>query len=142
VPGRVNLSNGRPINAAAGWTRVLSSRAVNEARFGFSQLRLTSGLPELTFTVDGAEQSIPRFVISGYPSIGGAGAFTGTNGGGIVDVKNRTFQAYDNVSWQRGRHTLKAGGEILWIAYNRTELPSTLGTCTFVCGCTSPPPSR
>src|SRR5262249_30201726 len=137
VPGRLNLSNGRPINAAAGWTRVLSSRAVNEARFGFSQLRLTSGLPELTFTVDGAEQSIPRFVISGYPSIGGAGAFTGTNGGGVVQVRNRTFQMYDNVSWQRGGHAFKTGAAFLWIEYDRTEVPSTLGTSTFVGGYTS-----
>ena len=137
VPGRLNVSNGRPINVAGGWTRVLGAQSANELRFGFSQLTLVSGLPELAFSINGTSQQIPRFVIGGYPSIGGAGAFTGTNGGGIVDVKNRTFQAYDNLSWQRGPHTFKAGGEILWIEYNRTEVPSTLGTFTFAGGYTS-----
>ena len=136
VPGRLNVSNGRPINAAGGWTHAFM-RSANELRFGFSQLTLESGLPELSFIVNGSNEQLPRFVISGYPSIGGAGAFTGTNGGGIVDVKNRTFQAYDNMSWQRGRHSFKIGGELLWIEYNRTEVPSTLGTFTFVGGYTS-----
>src|SRR5262249_34482321 len=90
VPGPLHLSNGRPGNVAAGWTSVLGARVANEARFGFSRLGLVSGLPELSFNVNGADQRIPRFVISGYPSIGGAGAFTGTNGGGIVKVNNRT----------------------------------------------------
>src|SRR5262249_54909001 len=137
VPGRLNLSNGRPVNVAAGWTGVVGGRAANEARFGFSRLGLVSGLPELSFSVNGTNQQMPRFVINGYSSIGGAGAFTGTNGGGIVNVKNQTFQAYDNFSWQRGRHAFKVGGEFLWIEYNRTEVPSALGTFTFVGGFSS-----
>jgi hypothetical protein len=137
VPGRLNLSNGQPINGAAGWTNVLGTRAINEARFGFSQLSLVSGLPELNFHINGSEQPIPRFVIGGYPSIGGAGAFTGTNGGGVVRVRNRAYQAYDNISLQRGAHSLKAGAEFLWTQYNRTEVPSGLGTFTFVGGYTS-----
>src|SRR5262249_14922537 len=70
VPGRMGLSNGRPSNAAGGWTRVLNDRAVNELRFGFSRLKLQSGLPELSFNINGVSEAIPRFVISGYPSIG------------------------------------------------------------------------
>jgi outer membrane receptor protein involved in Fe transport len=137
VPGRLSVSNGRPVNAAAGWTKVLGSTMVNEMRLGFSQLSLTSGLPELSFNVNGTQMAIPRFVVGGYPAMGGAGAFTGTNGGGIVNVRNRTFQLYDNVSWQQGRHAFKAGAEFLWVEYNRTEVPSTLGTFTFVSGYTS-----
>jgi hypothetical protein len=137
VPGRLNVSDGRPMSLAAGWTRVLGTRSVNEARFGFSQLRLTSGLPELAFNIGGREQAIPRFLVGGYPAMGGAGAFTGTAGGGITRVNNRTFQVYDNLSWQRGAHAFKAGAEFLWIEYNRTEVPSTLGTFTFVAGYTS-----
>jgi TonB dependent receptor/TonB-dependent Receptor Plug Domain len=137
IPGRLNVSNGRPMNVGAGWTKVIGRTMVNQARFGFSELELVSGLPEPSFDVNGTQRSIPRFVVGGYPAIGGAGAFTGTNGGGIVNVKNRTYQVYDNLSMQRGKHSLKAGAEFLWTEYNRTELPSTLGTFTFVSGYTS-----
>lgn len=137
VPGRLNVSSATPVNVAAGWSKVLGSSMVNEARFGFSQLELMSGLPEPQFDVNGTQRAIPRFVVGGYPTMGGAGAFTGTNGGGLVRVKNRTFQVYDNLSRQAGHHSLKTGVEFLWTEYNRTELPSALGTFTFVNGYTS-----
>jgi hypothetical protein len=137
VPGRLNVSNGRPTSVAAGWTKVIGSSVVNESRFGFSRLELTSGLPEPMFDVAGSQRAIPRFVVGGYPVIGGAGAFTGTNGGGIVNVKNRTFQVYNNLALQAGQHSFKTGVEFLWTEYNRTELPSVLGTFTFVAGYTS-----
>lgn len=137
VPGRLNVSDGRPISVAAGWTKVLGSAMVNEARFGFSQLQLTSGLPEPMFDVAGSQRAIPRMVVGGYPVMGGAGAFTGTNGGGIVNVKNRTFQAYNNLAIQAGPHSFKTGVEFLWTEYNRTEQPSSLGTFTHVAGYTS-----
>lgn len=137
VPGRLNVSNGRPTSIAAGWTKVLGASVVNEARLGFSQLELVSGLPEPVFEVGGTQRAIPRFVVGGYPVIGGAGAFTGTNGGGIVNVKNRTYQAYNNLAVLVGAHSLKTGAEFLWTEYNRAELPSSLGTFTFVAGYTS-----
>jgi hypothetical protein len=137
VPGRLNVSDGQPLNAAAGWTKVIGKQLVNEARVGYSRLNLISGLPELTFNVGGTNTTIPRFIVGGYPAMGGAGAFTGTNGGGITRVRNSTLQFYDNVSLQRGAHGFKAGVEFLAIQYNRTEVPSTLGTFTFVAGYTS-----
>jgi len=137
VPGRDNVQDARPHNAVAGWTRVIGSRAVNELRVGFSQLGYVSGLPDLSFDVNGQPQSLPRFIVQGYPTMGGAGAFTGTTGGGIVNVKNRTYQVYDNLSVQRGRHQLKAGAEFLWTEYTREEEPSALGTFTLSAGYTS-----
>lgn len=137
VPGRDNIQDAQPHNAVLGWTRVLGARAVNELRVGFSQLGLRSGLPELSFSVAGQSQPLPRFIVQGYPTMGGAGAFTGTTGGGIVNVTNRTYQVYDNLSLQRGRHQFKAGAEFLWIEYNREELPSALGTFTLSAGYTS-----
>jgi len=137
IPGRLNVSNGRPVNAAAGWTKVLGNSVVNELRFGFSQLSLQSGLPEPAFSVNGTSTTLPRFVVGGYPTMGGAGAFTGTTGGGIVNVKNRVYQVYDNLAFQRGAHAFKGGFEYLWTEYNREEVPSTLGVFTFVGGYTS-----
>ncbi|HXG90348.1 MAG TPA: TonB-dependent receptor [Vicinamibacterales bacterium] len=137
VPGRDNLAEATPRNVVLGWTSVLGSRAVNEARAGYNDLSLTSGLPELSFDVAGQTQSLPRFIVAGYPTIGGAGAFTGTTGGGIVNVRNRVYQVYDNFTWSAGAHTFKTGGEVLWTEYNRTEAPSALGTYQFTAGYTS-----
>ena len=139
VPGRDNLQNARPHNAVVGWTSVLGARAVNEVRVGLSRLKFVSGLPELSFSVNGQTQELPRFLVTGYPTMGGAGAFTGTTGGGIVNVDNTTFQIYDNLSVQRGPHALKAGVEYLRTEYNRNEVPSALGTFTMTSGYTTRP---
>ncbi len=135
IPGRLNISDGRPLNVAGGWTKVFGASVVNELRGGFSQLTLQSGLPEPQFS--GVSDPLPRFIVGGYPIMGGAGAFTGTTGGGIVNVKNRVYQVYNNLSYQRGSHAFKAGFEYTWTEYNRTEVPSTLGVFTFVGGYTS-----
>jgi len=97
VPGCDNLNNARSQNAVLSSTAVLSSRLINEARFGFSRLRILNGLPELTFDVAGTPVAIPRFIVAGFPTMGGGGSFTGTTGGGIVLVRNNTFQLYDNL---------------------------------------------
>jgi outer membrane receptor protein involved in Fe transport len=137
VPGRDNISDARPQNVVVAWTKVLTARAVNEFRVGVSQLKIDSGLAELEFSVGGQTTPLPRFLPAGYPVMGGAGGFTGTTGGGLVNVNNRTYQIYDNFSYTRGRHTLKAGAEFLWIEYNRTESPNTNGTFQFTTGYTS-----
>jgi len=137
VPGRDNLQDARPHNAVVGWTSVLTARAVNEVRAGISLLKYVSGLPELSFSVNGQAQALPRFLVTGYPTMGGAGAFTGTTGGGIVNVDNRTYQFYDNLSVQRGAHALKGGVEYLRTEYNRNEVPSALGTFTMTSGYTT-----
>jgi len=137
VPGRDNVSDATPQNLVLGWTKVLNSQMVNEFRVGISQLEIFSGLEELQFSVGGQDRTLPRFLPAGYPVMGGAGGFTGTTGGGLVRVKNRVWQVYDNVSYTRGRHTFKAGAEFLWIEYNRTESPNENGTFQFTTGYTS-----
>ncbi len=137
VPGRDNTQDARPHNAVVGWTSVIGARAVNELRVGFSRLAFVSGLAELQFSVAGQKVALPRFLVTGYPTMGGAGAFTGTTGGGIVNVDNRTYQIYDNFSVQRGSHALKAGVEFLRTEYNRNEVPSALGNYTMTSGYTT-----
>jgi hypothetical protein len=137
IPWRVNVNDARPVNVGTGWTRVIGSRAVNEARAGFARLTLRSGLPEPSFDVNRAAGPIPRFLVAGYPTMGGAGGFTGTTGGGVVNVRNRVYQVYDNLSWQWGTHGVKTGAEFLWTEYNRTEAPNTLGNYQFTAGYTS-----
>jgi Carboxypeptidase regulatory-like domain/TonB dependent receptor len=138
VPGRETKNPARTQHAVLGATGVLKSNIVNEARFGFSRLRVTNGTPEPTFDVNGQRVELPQFQVNPYPLMGGAGAFTTTiTGGGISLVRNNTFQFYDNVSWNVGRHSVKFGGGLYWVQYNRFEAPNNLGRFQFTSGFTT-----
>jgi hypothetical protein len=137
VPNRDQVSDVRPQNLAVGSSQVLSPRTVNEVRVGFNRLRFLNGLPEPTFSVNGTDQNLPRFLPSGYAAMGGAGAYTGTQGGGTVLTRNNSYQVYDNYAWQKGRHSWKFGAEALRIQYNRLQTPSPLGSYTFTNGYTT-----
>jgi hypothetical protein len=137
APNRDQVSSVRPQNLAVGSSQVLSPNKVNEVRLGFNRLQFLNGLPEPFFSVGGTNQNLARFLPSGYAAMGGAGAFTGTQGGGTVLTRNNTYQVYDNFSWQKGRHSMKFGAEVLRIQYNRFETPNPLGTFTFTNGYTT-----
>ncbi len=137
VPDRDRLGDSRPQNAVIGSTQVLKPNIVNEVRGGFNRLKFQDGLPEPLFNVNGQQKELPRFVVAGYPTMGGAGGFTGTTGGGTVLVRNNTYQVYDNLSWTKGRHNLRMGGEVLWVEYNRAESANVNGQFQFAAGYTS-----
>jgi hypothetical protein len=99
-------------------TRVLTTAVVNEFRFGLSQFYNTNG-PELAFTRDVVgELSIPGLASGppvqwGIPNISmdhGLSGF-GNSSEGPYENNNRSMQFINNLSWIRGKHTLKFGGE-------------------------------
>jgi len=138
VSGREILNPARAQNAVLGVTGVLGTSVVNEARFGFSRLRVFNGVPELTFNVNGQPTVLPQFQVNPFPLMGGAGAFVTTaTGGGAALTRDNTFQFYDNVSWIKGRHSIKFGGGLYWIQYNRFEAPNNLGRFQFTNGFTT-----
>jgi hypothetical protein len=137
VTKRDQLGNVRPQNLALGSSQVLSPNSVNEIRLGFNRLGFLNGLPEPFFEVNGSTQNLPRFLPSGYAAMGGAGNYTGTQGGGTVLARNNTYQVYDNYSWTKGRFSSKFGAEVLRIQYNRFQTPSPLGSFTFTNGYTT-----
>jgi hypothetical protein len=138
VPGRETDNPARTQNAVLGATGVLKNNVVNEARFGFSRLRVQNGTPEPLFTVNGTRMELPQFQVNPYPLMGGAGAFVTTvTGGGAALTRDNTFQVYDNVSWNLGRHSIKFGGGLYRVQYNRYEEPNVLGRFQFTNGFTT-----
>lgn len=137
VPLRERLGAVRPQNAMLGALQVISPHQVNEIRLGFNRLSFLDGMPDPLFDVDGVQRRIPRFRPAGYPVMGGAGAFTGTTGGGTVLTRNNSYQIYDNFSWTRGRATFNFGGELLRINYVRSEAAAPTGDFQFLQGYTS-----
>lgn len=137
IPGRDNANNARSQNATVGSTYVVRPNLLNETRIGFSRLNVMTGLQEPLFDVNGAQSTLPQFNVAGYPLFGGAGQFTGTTGGGLLSVRNSTYQIYDNVSWTKGRHVFKFGAEAMQIRYSRIETPSFIGNFQFTQGFTT-----
>jgi hypothetical protein len=90
----------RPTNATAQWQTTLTSRIVNEFKFGFNRSALTrpqAGLLLQAFTIPG---------------------LTTTQASTAIYEKPNSWTLSDNLSWLRGRHTLKFGGEARRIQLN------------------------
>ncbi|HEX4066921.1 MAG TPA: carboxypeptidase regulatory-like domain-containing protein [Acidobacteriaceae bacterium] len=110
-----------------GYTRTFSNTLVNEARFAYTTINLSSNATQpLDAIIPGAltsyiNSSTPQFGISGYATVGAqAGCCTNSplhKTSGVWDIS-------DNISKVLGRHTLKFGGELLLIRTG-TEAAST-----------------
>ncbi|HXP82198.1 MAG TPA: TonB-dependent receptor [Verrucomicrobiae bacterium] len=105
--------NNEPQVFGTDWTWIPNSRLVNEARFGVIYMnRATSSLdgtkPATSYGINtGASQlGFPNLIVAGFNSLGNFAAWPITFGPTTV------LQAVDNVSYLRGKHTFKFGGEI------------------------------
>jgi hypothetical protein len=110
---------------AAGNTLTLGSSIVNEFRFGYNRFYNNFGR-ELAYVrnvtkelgipgimdLDPAAWGIPSIPITGFSAFGDntEGPYTNTN---------HAFEFNDNLSWIRGRHSLKFGGSLRYDMYNQ-----------------------
>jgi hypothetical protein len=101
-------------------TRILSANLLNEARFGYS--RFYNALSTLSaFNTDVvATLKLPNLPTSGPPVTWGIPSVTfsgdgfsafGDNSDGPYENQNNTTQFIDNLSWTKGKHSLKFGFE-------------------------------
>jgi hypothetical protein len=110
---------------ALGNTWTVSSSLVNEFRFGYNYFFNTFGR-ELAFERDVIKElGIPGISLNpaeawGIPSISVTGfSGFGDNTEGPYTNRNKAFEFSDNISWIRGRHSLKVGGGIRYDMYNQ-----------------------
>jgi outer membrane receptor protein involved in Fe transport len=117
-----------------GYTRAFSNTLVNEARFGYTSINLSSDATQaLNPVIPGAltsyiDSSTPQFSISGYATIG-AQASCCTNSplhktSGVWDIS-------DNISKVFGKHSLKLGGELLLIRTTTRAASNSRGSFGF-----------
>ena len=135
ITNRAGQNNAVPRNAAAGFSQVLGPNKVNDLRLGFNRLNFLYGLPELSFSVNGAATALPNFIV-GQLNFGGAGPYNATGPGGVAQARDNTYQIWDVLAWQRGRHALKFGAEFDQFRYVRFEYADPLGSLTFTNGYT------
>ena len=103
----------------ASWVHTFSPTIVNEARFGFTRVRWDNSIPtdpSGNFGLTGnAKVGIPFIGAQLYPgfsgqSISNNASYIGTNANTQI-LRDNTFNYYDNLTWQRGRHFLSIGGK-------------------------------
>ena len=110
-------------NFAASETHIFRANLINEARIGYQETRETQHInsPRLfdQYGVLGAPDisivhGLPTFAVAGFATLGTTGPGNlptpATGSGNLpIDKQGRTIQAADNLSWVRGRHTVKFG---------------------------------
>ena len=161
--GEYFAGDGYLINASSGitpyWRRATSSQAklvravwiwnpnsswVNEARFGYNRLNQPQTVVECVQSGAPNYQSAFSFVtganipppLCGFPQLNISG-FTGLgqNTGQLTFFT--VFQGADSVSYTRGKHLFKFGGEIHHVLFNGADNGNTGGTIGF--GTIAPP---
>jgi hypothetical protein len=119
-------------------TRTFSPSTVNEFRFGWTRFYNTTG-PELAFSRDVVgELQIPGLnsgppVQWGIPNVSLQGVYAGFGNGseGPYENNNSAIQFINNLSWIRGKHSLKFGGEVRHDRYNQVGNQFARGQFTF-----------
>jgi len=111
--------NTYPTKIAGGsFVHTFSPNIVNEFRFGFTRVRWNNGVPSDPSGLfgDAGDQKVGiPFAVQKYvgftgQNIGSNSSYIGTNASPQVFTDN-TFNYYDNLTWQRGRHYLSIGGQ-------------------------------
>jgi outer membrane receptor protein involved in Fe transport len=113
-PQWLSVQNNRPRVAGASWTWTPNSQWVNSARFGFVRMnresqQVDSSVPPSTYGIfTGVTEtgSLPIIRLSGFNALGGSPGWPYKFGPDTV------YQFVDYVSYVRGNHAFKFGGDI------------------------------
>lgn len=121
--------------AVVGYSRVISSKAVNDFRVGYQSYDFQL-FPDGYGTNGAAALGLPSFVtddvFNRYPTVLVTGQ--ATFGGGISNPLLRgekTYQAIDNFSLSLGKHALKFGGDLRYYQANNFQPQFPTGEYTF-----------
>jgi len=132
--GQPGTAPGRVQSAAVGGTYAFSSRVLIDANFGFTRQRLGAenvdidknygldvlGIPG-TNGPDRLQGGYPRFAISGFSSIGNP------NVSNPFLFRDNQYVAVGNLSWIRGAHSLRFGGEYTYYTINHFQPQTAFG---------------
>jgi hypothetical protein len=108
------------------WTKTFSASIVNEARIGFNRTRITDQVSDV-FGLLGPNGNETLGIPGGQPVAGlseirwnASESLTnlGSIGIGSDNITN-AFQYGDNLTWQKGKHLLKIGGQAIRYQRNR-----------------------
>ena len=117
-----NLTDAPFRNFGFNWNRIVSPTLVNEVLFGYNQITIVSdtldwgsiGDANATFGIAGGQP------IAGLSSIGWGNGLT-SPGADATDTNtlDKTYQINEKLTWLKGRHTVKGGGQFLHYVQQR-----------------------
>jgi hypothetical protein len=117
LPGFGLLHDNLSQNANIGWTRVLSPNLVNTASIGYSRLSLTHSEENADtrdivgeLGIQGVGFGGPRAWGAPYFNVQGYSVFGDTYQATPMQSFDTILEGRNTISWQHGRHSLKAGG--------------------------------
>jgi hypothetical protein len=102
----------------AGYTRIITNSLINEFRFSWATMGILSvGTQARNEIIPGSldlavTSGTPNFNVSNISGLGGQAPCCGNS---PLQKTSGVFDFADNVSWSRGKHQYKVGGEFLWI---------------------------
>jgi hypothetical protein len=144
VPGYGLNQNGANHLVALSYTRVLSPRTLNEARFGFTRSNIglvtQPGPKAADYGFNTGFTANAPLSLGNIPMLAFAGGFVSgsssvSNLGGGIDQPSRTatntYQWIDNLSHTTARHSFKVGGDIRYLQLNRLYDLAFNGQITF-----------
>jgi len=121
---------------ASNYQRTFSSNIVNEVRVGDTRRSVDRqaadldgtplevlGLPGIPSTAQ-FPTTVPTFLIGGYQQLGSPTNTASDFGTSVTEIA-------DSLTWLKGRHTLKLGGDLRWERLNVIQPPSPTGQFTF-----------
>jgi hypothetical protein len=124
-PGNGTLVNGRNQNFSYNFVQQLTPRTINEFRFGWNRFRLTTTAQDKSINPASLGFQNLNFTNQGLPTITVGGEFTvapfsslGTNFSTPSNRADNVWSYADNISLNRGRHTLRFGGEFRHVRLN------------------------
>ena len=121
-PGFGLIANVRTMNVTVNYTKVFSPSVVAEFRFGHQGWYEESGaepgpdylslfaIPGMDIAEQTGNKGAPAVTIAGYAGLG--------NGTGPFVYRNKTYQPVGIVSFNKGKHYMKAGGELRFVKIN------------------------
>lgn len=147
VSGRIVKIEAEPQNAVFGWQNIINQNLLNDLRIGYNgaRTRINGQAP----TVNGVDFSAITLDIAGSVAISGIAGQGTSSGvsipGGLVRANSATngrgqpYTPYsvsfiDSLSWTRGDHNLKFGGEFRMIRLYTDRLGGTTYTFSNLAG--------
>ena len=136
TPGTLGPQASTSWSFASNHQRSLSSNLLNELRIGDTRRSVQRTAATLPSSASAAlalpgipsnaqfPNTLPTFLIAGYQQLGSPANTASDFATGVTQIA-------DSLTWQRGRHTIKFGGDLRWERLNVLQPPSPTGSFTF-----------
>jgi hypothetical protein len=130
IPGFGDTRSSHRQIGTLNYTRIINPNVVNEARFGFNRINITFA-PNVTDNPQsyGINNGITEPVVLPQITVQGVGLNFGGPNGFPQGRTDTTFVLSDTLSYARGRHALKFGGE--YRRFHNVNFGITGGTFTY-----------